>query len=364
MKVNFGGLDPNNPQVYTTQNEAGKAWFGKGTSSQKFSYFDSLNEDVNNIPDAGDLNRMGTSGLSRYTYAEIENDLRENFYQQVDTNQEILAQNGCQIIEGYVCDADCNRIAKASSTCPPNYKYTPIKPSAVIGLIVDKLLNGLEEDRKAFVIRCNYYRAKGWKLEAYAQPNLLKFYIKFSKIRDNEKDIIDASVPVVAQFQLANIILPLTSIVYSEGTIEGLDPYQSMLDKIKTQWPNKVFMLKYHWDQKEAVCKDLGLPLNVDSVGVAAVNEEYLTSIDANFSARAPIYRYSSVLGKVSIQPELDFNNTKDLDPYGNVDATSPNPRSLLYRFKEAGQVMDDYMGLNLMEEGIGILGSSPPTVG
>ena len=357
MKINFEGLDPNNPQVYTTQEEAGNAWFGKGTASQNFSYFDTLRDDIAELDTTGsDLTTIGSAGLSRYTYAEIENDLRENFYQQVDTNQEILAQNGCQIIEGYVCDADCNRIAKASSTCPPNYTYTPIKPSAVISLIIDKMLNGIEEDRRAFVQRCNYYKSKGWKLEAYAQPNLLKFYIKFFKIRDNEKDIIDESVPIISQFKIANIFLPLTTIVYSGGTAQ-VDPYQSMIDQIKAKWINKVFMLKYHWDQKEQVCKDLSLPLNIDSAGMISKNEEYLTSIDANFSARAPIYRYSSILGKVSIQPELDFNNTKDLDPYGKPDPTPPNPSSFLIRFKEAGEVMDDYMGLNKIETGLSSLG-------
>ena len=326
-KTADASLNPHNKNVQPTQN---------------FDHYQKITDEVK-FPGLFDI--QGNTQIDhplRYTDQEILKDLRNKFNQIIETNQAIMIAGGCQTIEGYVCDADCNRIVVVTSNCLPDFVYKPIKPGDVISFFASKYLNALEEDRKYFIKKCNYYKSKGWTLKAYAKPSMQSFWIKFSKPRE-EIDQITEEVPMISQLLAAQVVLPLLDAYDPEGKLlrEGIDPYQEMKEKIKSNYPNKVFMLKYHWDQKEEVCKGLSLPLTIDNAQMSLSSEEYMTSIDGYYSFQAGIYRYSPLDGAPNV-PDFNFNNTGGTSPHPSGAATD-SPQGYLQQFQAAGEGMNEY---------------------
>ena len=356
-----GKFNDNLPKVYTTQQEQAKALSNKGTPTQNFDYYkNSLINLDENLDSINSLMRGGETGFFRFRTSEMEDLLKKEIFPQIITNTEIMNKQGCQTIEGYVCDADCNQIAIASSNCLPNYKYKPIKPSYVAKTIFDGIVNGIQKDKEYFILKCKKYIALGWKVQAYASPGTLNFYIKFTKLRD-ELDIIDESVPSIAVFANLQTPLPRFDILGDQNQLITFDPIQNMIENLKAQFPNKTFILKYHWDQKENICKALGIPLNVtpDSLSLAT-SEEIMASIDGYYSAQAPIYRYAPILGVEQEIPDFNFNNTKGTNPNA-IGTTRTEPNRFLSGFSSMMEGLDSYLGYGAVSEGLQTLSKLNP---
>ena len=317
----------------------------KPKTSKNFSYFNQLESEIFEQGVASsESERAGFAGLTRYTYAEIEKDARDAFAQRIATNEAILKVGGCQTINEYICDAECNRIVKVKSNCLPNYKYKRINPSEIFAFVGEKIKNAFDEDRNYFVLKCKEYKQKGWKLEAYAQKDTLNFFIKFSKLRNPEKDIINSTTPAVSVWMRPGIFIPPLRIpkVNPPDEFDEIDSNYLIIQNIQEKWPNKIFILKYHWDQKDNVCRDLSLPLNVELISNIYQTDEYLTSIDALYSSKAGIFRYSPYFGTEPMVPNLDFDNMKDKDPEANLSTETQNQDSFLNQIKKLGEDLDE----------------------
>lgn len=146
-----------------------------------FDYFNYLNAFYGQLSAIGD---------SRVNFYEVWTDISENILPRAITQIEIAQAGGCQVMDGYICNSDGEKIKKASSLCGEGSNFLkPISYEEVVQRVVNFVQNKHDEHADAYAeyIKRNYID-KGWTVKLIFYEKMYIFYAEAQK--DTERDYI------------------------------------------------------------------------------------------------------------------------------------------------------------------------------
>lgn len=111
------------------------------------------------------------------------------FFPRAVAELEFKRTGGCQVIEGYICDADGRKLKQATTYCPPNYQVTSYLSTAeIISKTVEIVKASVHKHAEGFANYIKSLRENGWVDTLHVYKNFPIFYVKLTK--NSEKDAL------------------------------------------------------------------------------------------------------------------------------------------------------------------------------
>lgn len=126
---------------------------------------------------------LSANGDRRYTLGHMVSSAFSKYLPKILLYAEIAQAGGCQVIGEYICDADGTPIKKATNVCEG--LDLNIDPNEVISFVRDTFANKKQEDIKAFAdfLRKNYVNS-GYVLSLITLSDIPLFFAKLQKQND------------------------------------------------------------------------------------------------------------------------------------------------------------------------------------
>ena len=181
-------------------------------------------------------------GDGRVDFGQVWNAVKEDFVPRATTQIEIAQSGGCQVVDGYICDSDGNKIKEASLNCREGEEYLKtITVQEVTEYVTNFILTKRQESADSFINFLKLeYKANGWSLTSYFYTKTYFYYVEAFKDR-----------------VVFNTTTGLSSIVTDRN------------------------YFKYYQDQKEYVAQQLQIPLNVNDTWTLQINYSLPESVTA-----------------------------------------------------------------------------------
>jgi len=103
------------------------------------------------------------------------------FFPKAVAELEIKRSGGCQIVNGYVCDADGRKLKQATEVCPQNYNEDPITSQTIIKRTAEYVKAAMDTHAKNFSDYIKSLRTQGWVDTLHVYANFPIFYVKLTK---------------------------------------------------------------------------------------------------------------------------------------------------------------------------------------
>ena len=127
-----------------------------------------------------DPNLFASSGDPRHSLGESLKMAFNHFLPLIETYKQAASVGGCQIVNGFICDADGNQIAETTVNCPVS--LSAIKPQMIIDTVNQNHAIAIKKQADSFIshIQTNYVN-NGWNVQPFEIPEANIFFIKATK---------------------------------------------------------------------------------------------------------------------------------------------------------------------------------------
>lgn len=132
--------------------------------------------------------QLSAIGDDRVNFYQVWNEISTTIVPRAIAQIEIAQEGGCQLIDGYICNADGTKIKKASNICQPVKDYkVPITYNEIVTKVTDYMKMKYDEHSDAFATYIkNNFIDNGWNVFLIFYPKMYIFYVEAKKDTSRE----------------------------------------------------------------------------------------------------------------------------------------------------------------------------------